>query len=159
MNPEETTVHLVEFVRSLGISVEFGETAPGTFLPGITIRDGILIVDRARLQWPGDIVHEAGHIAISPPSQRASMGGKIEVTPAEEMATLAWSYAAALAAGVPPEVVFHEGGYRKGGAQLVAQFASGQPPGGPGVPILQWYGMTSAFPNMTHWLRQTDEPG
>ena len=61
------------------------------------------------------------------------------------------------AAEIDPAIVFHEGGYKKGGEHLAAQYASGLPPGGPGVPILQWWGMTSAFPLMTHWIRQTED--
>ncbi len=159
MSDQETIARLADHARSLGVPVEFGEVPEGTsFLEGITVRDGNLIIDQARLPWPGDILHEAAHIATAPPGRRGSLNGKLTVTPAEEMAALAWSYAAAVAGGIDPLVVFHEGGYKKGGAQLAAQYASGLPPGGPGVPMLQWWGMTAAFPRMTHWIRQSEHP-
>lgn len=149
---------MTAFLEQRGIPFMFrGIEAPG-FLPGLQIEEGVLVIDRAKLSWPGDILHEAGHIALTPASRRNRLGGKLEVTPAEEMAALAWSYAAALEAGIDPAVVFHEGGYQSGSSQLLEAFTSGRPPGGPGVPMLQWYGMTTAFPRMTHWLRPGEDP-
>jgi hypothetical protein len=159
MSDQEMIDRLAGYSRSLGVAVEFGAVPEGaSSLAGIMVRDGTLVIDREGLPWPGDILHEAAHIATAPPSRRGALNGTLSVTPAEEMAALAWSYAAAVAAEIDPHVVFHEGGYRNGGAYLVAQYASGLPPGGPGVPMLQWWGMTSAFPHMTHWIRQTEDP-
>ncbi len=154
---DELIAKLAGFVQSAGIPVCMEAITGETFLAGLTIRDGSLVVDAARLDWPGDILHEAAHIALAPPSRRAATSGKLEVTPAEEMAALAWSYAAAVATGTDPAIVFHEGGYKKGGAQLISQYTSGLPPGGPGVPILQWYGMTTSFPGMGSWLRESED--
>jgi hypothetical protein len=154
---DELISKLTAFVQSAGVPVRLEPIGGDTFLPGLSIVDGTLVVDAVRLEWPGDILHEAAHIALTPPSRRAALEGKLTVTPAEEMAALAWSYAAAVAAEIDPAIVFHEGGYKKGGEQLAAQYASGLPPGGPGVPMLQWWGLTSAFPVMTHWIRQTED--
>jgi hypothetical protein len=155
---EELIQKLTGWVENAGVPVRFEALTEDTFLPGLTIEGGALVVDRERLTWPGDILHEAAHIATTPPSRRGSLGGKLSVTPAEEMAALAWSYAASADLGIDPAIVFHEGGYKKGGQQLIAQYTSGLPPGGPGAPMLQWWGMTSAFPRMTHWIRQTEDP-
>ncbi len=155
---DELIAKLESWVQNAGVPVRRAELPDGTFLQGLAIENATLFIDPARLEWPGDILHEAAHIALTPPSRRANIGGKLDVTPAEEMAALAWSYAAAIAAGIDPLVVFHEGGYKKGGAHLAAQYASGLPPGGPGVPMLQWWGMTTAFPRMTHWIRQNEDP-
>ncbi len=149
---------MTAFLTELGVTCRYGSLEEPGFLPGVSIVEGGLVIDPDKLTWPGDVLHEAAHIALAPPSRRPALGGKLEVTPAEEMAALAWSYAAAVGAEVDPAVVFHEGGYRKGGAQLVEQFASGLPPGGPGVPMLQWYGMTRSFPHMEHWLRASEDP-
>lgn len=155
---EELVQKLVEFVRGVGIPVFLRELEGKTFLPGLIIENGSVVIDEAKLVWPGDILHEAGHIAVTPPSRRGSLGGKIVGSPAEEMAAMAWSYAALVSLGLDPAVVFHEGGYKKGGAQLIEQFSSGRPPGGPGVPMLQWYGMTTGFPQMNSWLREGEDP-
>jgi hypothetical protein len=44
------------------------------------------------------------------------MAGKLESTPGEEMAAIAWSYAACVHLGLEPTVVFHSDGY-KGGSE------------------------------------------
>lgn len=74
---------------------------------------------------------------------------------------MAWSYAAAVRLGLDPAVVFHEGGYRGGAANLIASFTSS---GAIGLPMLQWVGMAlderqararglPAYPAMLCWLR------
>jgi hypothetical protein len=150
---EELIAKMEAWLNGIGVPVRHGALAEAGFLPGLAIENGALVVDAAGLEWPGDMLHEAAHIALTPSERRGTVDGKLDVPPAEEMAAIAWSYAASLALGMDPGVVFHEGGYKKGGAALLAQFASGQPPGGPGVPILQWWGMTQNFPEMTLWLR------
>ena len=154
---EELVVQLTGWVQGVGVPVRVEAIAGDTFLPGLTIENGALVVDPARLEWPGDILHEAAHIALTPPSRRPVVGGKLTVTPAEEMAALAWSYAAAVGAGIDPAIVFHEGGYKNGGANLIAHYVSGLPPGGPGVPMLQWWGLTNSFPRMNAWIRLTED--
>ena len=155
---EELINKLIGFVQTKGVPVRREPIEAQTFVPGVLVSNGTLLVDVHRLEWPGDIFHEAAHIALTPPSRRPSASGNLAVTPAQEMAALAWSYAAAVSAEIDPAIVFHEGGYKQGGAQLLAQYASGLPPGGPGVPMLQWYGMTSAYPRMNRWLRETEDP-
>jgi hypothetical protein len=155
---EQVIDRITGFLDQIGIPWTHATLGDGEFLPGVRIENGMIQFDQDQLKWPGDLLHEAGHIAISPPSLRATLGGKLEATPAEEMAALAWSFAAAVACGIEPAVVFHEGGYKKGGEQLIAQYSSGLPPGGPGVPMLQWYGMTTGFPQMNSWLRETENP-
>jgi hypothetical protein len=149
---------MTAFLAERGIICRTETLAEPGFLPGLSIADGVLMIDPAQLQWPGDVLHEAAHIALAPPSRRAMLQGKLSISPAEEMAALAWSYAAAVAAEIDPLVIFHEGGYKNGGAELAELYASGLPPGGPGVPMLQWWGMTTAFPQMKVWLRETEDP-
>ncbi len=79
--------------------------------------------------------------------------------PGEEMAAIAWSWAAAKAIGLAPEILFHDD-YRAGGPNLIENFSSGRDVG---VPMLVWFGMTggwkpreqgrAAFPLMDRWLR------
>ena len=56
----------VDFIQSIGISVLFREIPEKSFLPGISIKAGEIIVDPEKLKYPGDILHEAGHIAVVP---------------------------------------------------------------------------------------------
>lgn len=151
----DITARITAFLDRIGIPWEKVELEEETLLPGIRAEAGVLKFDPARLQWPGDLLHEAAHIALAAPSQRAGFCSRPKDPPAEEMAALAWSYAAALEAGVPPEIVFHEGGYEGGGAQLIEQYGTG---GGYGVPMLQWYRMTHRFPHLHSWLREVEDP-
>lgn len=149
---------IVTFLREIGLEVEFGTVSTGDFLPGIQmIRNG-LRVDRARLLYPGDLLHEGGHLAVMAPSDRLSPS-PATADAAEEMGALAWSYAAALHIGIDPCIVFHEYGYRGQAAQLLHDFANGK---AVGLPYLWWIGMTtqpqpkepSIYPRMLHWLRE-----
>jgi hypothetical protein len=154
---EQSTVTdlITGFLNRIGIPWAQATLTEEEFIPGIRLEGGVLKFDPDHLRWPGDLLHEAGHVAVSPPSQRALLDGKLQVAPADEMAALAWSFAAAVECGIEPTVVFHEGGYKSGGAQLAAQFSTGN---GVGVPMLRWYRMTTDFPRMTSWLREVEDP-
>lgn len=149
---------LVAFVEGVGIEVVALDMPEPTFLPGLDIRNGALCIDEARLSFPGDILHEAGHIAVADEKRRAAPTFK--PTKAEEMAAIAWSYAAVTHLGLPSELVFHDEGYQGGGGNLVAAFDEGN---GPGIPYLGWLGMTTdpnipdadahrCFPKMDRWI-------
>ncbi|MEA3062829.1 MAG: hypothetical protein QOJ94_2610 [Sphingomonadales bacterium] len=127
------------------------EPAGDGLLPGLTVRDGGIVADPERLLYPGDLLHEAGHIAVTEPARRPTLS-QVSDDPGEEMAAIAWSWAAAAELGLDPEVVFHADGYRGGSATIIEAFASRR---GFGVPLLACWGMTeeSLFPRMIRWLR------
>ena len=150
---------LVAFVREVGIPVTFAEV-DRSVLPGVTIVDGGLEVDRSRLAWPGDLLHDAGHIAVTDPALRPTLND-LPDDAGEEMAAMAWSYAAACALAIDPAIVFHAAGYRDHGAVIIRNYADG---GILGQPLLRYWGMTSdpqfsaadgraPFPAMARWLR------
>lgn len=155
---------IVEAVRAIGISVRYGTVPDGPFLHGVLIDRGALLVDEDRLQFPGDVLHEAGHIAMLPPAERPQVIGTLPADGGQEMATLAWSYAMAIAFGLPLEVVFHDR-FKAGGRWLRDAFSTGQCLG---TPLLQCWGMTRIpgapshfdhlplFPQMAKWLRDGD---
>ena len=142
---------IADFLGSIGIRIEVGPIDGATFLPGMAIASGCLQVDPAIEAWPGDLLHEAGHIAVAEPAARAAL---TQPSPdgGEEMAAIAWSVAAAQACAVRLDVLFHAEGYKGDAEWLHAEFAAGQPFG---VPLLVWYGLTSAadYPQMARWLR------
>ncbi|TGE25563.1 hypothetical protein E5K00_10355 [Hymenobacter aquaticus] len=149
---------LLTFVRAIGLEVrEASLEGQKTFLPGLLIDRGALVVDRQRLLYPGDILHEAGHIAVTPAAERPRLLDNVTENHPEkegdEMAVLCWSYAASRALDLPPEVVFHPHGYKNESQWLIDNFQSGQ---NIGLPLLVWMGLTTtdAFPRMTRWLRQ-----
>ncbi len=153
---------LAAFLDGIGLAVRSGEIPEKTFLPGIAILNGVLTFDEAKLLYPGDLLHEAGHLAILAPADRQSACGHIGDDGGMEMAAIAWSYAAARHLGIPPETVFHDAGYRGGAGALVENFNAGR---GVGVPMLEWMGLAAgdklarclglqAYPAMLRWLRE-----
>lgn len=162
----EYTHRIISFLREIGIDVREGQCSEKPFMPGVGVENGVLMVDRSTLLYPGDLLHEAGHLAIMPPDRRSKAAGNIGSNLGEEIAAQAWSYAAALAADIPLEIVFHDNGYHGAGPWLRELFASGATPG---VPLLVWYGMThfpgtetagdaAVFPKLSTWLRTTPHP-
>lgn len=150
---------IVAFLTEIGIGVRHGEVRGG-FLPGVTVERGDVVFDLDRLAHVGDLVHEAGHVAVTAPEQR-SQSTLIDPDPGLEMAAIAWSWAALRAMNLPPEVVFHERGYKGGSRAIIEAFETGP---AFGVPILEWLGMTKTqrhavaagvppFPHMLRWLR------
>ncbi len=156
---------IVDFLRDIGLPVAEAALPGDTFLPGIAIRDGGLIVDPDRLRWPGDLLHEAGHLAVLPPALRAQASDDLaeeqDVPHAGETEAMAWAWAAVHAIGLPPEVLMHEGGYHGQSAAVLQMYAVGVVPGLRG---LCESGMTAArgftpepvgiqYPQMLRWLR------
>jgi hypothetical protein len=148
---------IATFLRAIGIPVTAADL-PESFLPGLTIDRGGLLVDESRLEYPGDLLHEAGHIAVAPAAVRPLVSGSLDDVPGLDTATLEWaaipwSYAAALAAEVDPALVFHEGGYHGHSAGLLSNFRLGVPIG---LHLLVDAGMTTPemYPQMLRWLRE-----
>lgn len=160
------TTSIIHFLRSISIEVREKRLWRKTILPGIKIDHGALIVDRRKLAYPGDLLHEAGHLAVAPPSRRSLLHVTTGNDAAEEMMALAWSYAAAVHLRLDPAIVFHSGGYKGQSDALMKSFMQGT---GVGVPTLQWIGLTAygdrakelaiePFPHMIRWLREIETP-
>jgi hypothetical protein len=154
---------ILSFFTRIGLPAERGEVGLDSFLPGLTIRAGVLIFDAALLAHPGDLLHEAGHLAMMEPAVRRTCSGDVGDDAGLEMGAIAWSYAATIELGLPPETVFHAAGYKSGGSSIIDNFSQGRYVG---VPILQWLGMTTErtartppdavgpfYPAMQKWLR------
>jgi ribosomal protein S18 acetylase RimI-like enzyme len=150
---------LAAFLSEVGLTVEFASVPPDSFLPGLALIPNGLRVDRNALLYPGDMLHEAGHLAVMAPEDRAGSPSSHAADPASEMAAIAWSWAAAAHLGIPPELVIHDAGYKGMAPQIRNDFASGK---FIGFPILAWLGLTtpatpeqpSIYPRMLRWLRE-----
>jgi hypothetical protein len=155
----------VSFLRDIGIPVHFRPITADCFLPGISIVNGEIVVDMDKLKYPGDILHEAGHIAVVPAKDRSTLNEQTiiqrEQREAEEMMVIAWSYAACVYLGIDASFVFHSEGYKGGGSSIADNFKNGNYFG---VPMLQWVGMAlekkneaepgkPVYPVMMQWLR------
>lgn len=149
-----------DFLEEIGIEMRAGAVPADSFLPGVTIVAGEIVYDLQGLLYPGDILHEAGHIAVSNAAERPMLNGNVaEVNSgksAEEQAVLLWTWAAIQKIGIPPEVVFHEHGYKDESESLIENFSEGNYVG---LNLLVWMGMTEnptqtkGFPQMKEWLR------
>lgn len=151
---------IFQFFDEISISYNFTKIETETFLPGIKIKNGSLQIDMEKLKYPGDLLHEAGHIAVSSSTERESLNDNVVENSSEkageELAVLLWSFAAARKIGLPSEIVFHEDGYKNEAKWLKEQFESEKYIG---LPLLQWMNMTdsegeNAFPKMRTWLRE-----
>ncbi|WP_175635513.1 hypothetical protein [Pedobacter ghigonis] len=154
---------ILSFLDRIGLLYKLTEIDGQTFLPGLKLSEGILILDINKLLYPGDILHEAGHLACMPPEIRQGMSDDLvpsDLHQGGEMMAIAWSYAACIHLNIDPIVVFHENGYQSGGKNIIENFQQGS---FMGVPLLQWCGMTfdniqaeknqaQPFPYMQSWL-------
>jgi hypothetical protein len=151
---------IITFLREIGLTVRYTALDDTTFLPGLHLEPGGLVVDPAKLKYPGDLLHEAGHLAVMLPERRSSTGQNTGDDMGDEIGAQCWSYAAAVHLGLPPQVVFHPDGYKGSADTLIANYGAGIV----GVPLLQWMGLTldaqraaaegkAPYPAMQHWLR------
>jgi len=159
MFADPLTERLAAFVRDSGLPLRAAALPADTLLPGLDIRDGAIVVDEARLAHPGDILHEAGHLAVTDPAERSVP--RLSPSAGDEMASIAWSYAALRHLGLDPAIVFHPDGYKGGSAAIIENFGAGLYFG---VPLLQLYAMSyeprraaekgvPPFPHMLRWVR------
>jgi hypothetical protein len=125
---------IVEFLNRVGIPTTLGPFGREGFLPGVSVWDGGLRVDPSHLVAAGDLLHEAGHMAVVPAALRRRLGNdlqrSLDAAAAEigfegpvlefigrlgEPMAIAWSYAALRKAGLPVECVFFPGSYNLNG--------------------------------------------
>ena len=160
----EPTRSIAAFLRGIGLSIATGNVDDHSFLPGIEVVCGGLVVDESKLKYPGDLLHEAGHLAMTEAASRPHLSGQVETPDANadviESAAMCWSYAACLHLDLDPGVVFHEHGYHGRAQSLINNFQLGI---FPGLHVLISAGMTQtglqadsesrSFPAMKKWLR------
>lgn len=149
---DPTAAKIAAFITGIGIPIRKGELSATTFLPGIDVAHGGLLVDEPRMLYCGDMLHETGHLAVLTPEARNVERPDLSGDGSAEMAAIAWSWAAAMHLDIDPRIVFHDHGYGGdgGGAAIVDNFRANR---FFGVPVLQWMGMTIHYPKMCKWLR------
>ncbi|SRR6266446_7316348 len=123
------TRKIADFLKEIGIEVCSVNLDVPTFQPGILVENGIILADESKLTYPGDLLHEAGHLAMASASLRPSLSGEVTIPNVRmetvEIQTIAWSYAAMVHLGLDPKVVFHEGGYGVESERLLFNFSNG----------------------------------
>jgi hypothetical protein len=155
----------VNFLNSIGIKTIYRKIEADSFLPGLLLENGNIIIDKDTLEHAGDILHEAGHLAVVSTAHRPRLTAKNMIKrtnrEGEEMMAIAWSYAVCMHLEVDPFFVFHEQGYRGGSEQIVDSCSKNDYMG---LLMLQAIGMTtdgkqalsepvSPYPHMIKWLR------
>lgn len=163
---ENLTRDIISFLNFAGVKYVLAPINGPSFLPGLKMQEGVLIIDVDKLLYPGDILHEAGHLATASPDVRITMTDNLpdcDIHLSGEMMAMSWSYAACIYIGIPPDVVFHPYGYRGGSETLLRNYAEERYIA---LPMLEWTGMAydkkkaaelnvQAFPSMIKWLRET----
>ncbi|TSJ39073.1 hypothetical protein [Fluviicola chungangensis] len=157
--PQQKIIH---FLQQIGIPVIETELPDNCFLPGLAIERNAILMDPQRMKFPGDLLHEAGHLAVTEEKLRPLIGTE-EMDPGwpsdgDELAAILWSYAALRYLELEPEVVFHPEGYKNESEWLIKQFANENYIG---LPLLEWMGFchsfekegVAPFPHMVKWLR------
>lgn len=155
----------IVFLKEIGINVIEKNLDDTTFLPGLALGPNCLYIDYEKLKYPGDILHEAGHLAVTTPQERIQIGtekmAKDWPTQGEEIAAMLWSFAACNYLELPLDFVFHAGGYKDSSNWMIDNFNSGNYIG---LPFLEWTQMAlstekateqnkPAFPKMLKWMR------
>ncbi|QQT25041.1 hypothetical protein [Sphingobacterium spiritivorum] len=165
---QEETIRVINFLNEIGIPVLEQKNKQESFLPGIYIDKGRLLIDRTKLLHPGDILHEAGHIAVmSAEERRLSSGDLFEhidknALEGYELSAIAWSYAACAFLNLPASFVFHDKGYKGDADMLIENFEQGNYLF---TPLLQYYGLcyeiknavlhqVAPYPHMLKWIRE-----
>ncbi|MFB9080537.1 hypothetical protein ACFFLS_20600 [Flavobacterium procerum] len=154
----------LKFIQEIGIEIT-EKKLDNSFLPGLDLGPNCIYIDYDKLLYPGDILHEAGHLAVTSSNMRNLIGtDKIDKnwpTAGEEMAAILWSFAACNYLELPLEFVFHPAGYKNDSDWLIANFSSETYIG---LPFLEWIGLAlgkeralkenkNAFPVMQKWIR------
>lgn len=147
---------IVNFLRSIRIKVFEKELSNDTFLPGLSVSGNTILMDLEKLKYPGDLLHEAGHIAVTDEKNRPLIGTS-EIsdnwpTDGDEIAAILWSYAASYHLELDLEIVFHPHGYKNDSEWLIEQFKNKNYIG---LPLLEWMSLCNKeeFPIMKKWLR------
>jgi len=151
------------FLRSIGIDMRAAPVDVPTLFPGSLIDRGSLVIDESKLVAPGDALHEAAHIALSPPERRGlDFAFMDDATGGEELTTIAWCWAALLKLDIEPEDIFHGTAYKRGDSTSIIEAA--RKGVYIGFPLLQFWEMAfdaanarlrgvDPFPHMVRWVR------
>lgn len=158
-------IKVINFLDKIGIRIIEQKSNETCFLSGLSIGPNVIYIDYERLLHPGDLLHEAGHLAVTVSEERMLIGTdkmpKEWPTQGDEIAAMLWSYAALVYLELPIEYVFHSDGYKGQSAWLIDNYTSYNYMG---LPLLEWMGLTYSkekaeimgvlpFPNMIQWIR------
>jgi hypothetical protein len=163
-NNLETRI-VLEFLEKIGIQIIKKKLDSTTFLPGLDLGSNCIYIDFDELKYPGDLLHEAGHLAVTDGETRKTIKTNAVnsewPTQGEEIAAILWSYAALTHLNLAPSFVFHSNGYKGNSEWFISNFTNANYIG---LPFLEWAGLAlsdkraqlenkEAFPVMQKWIR------
>lgn len=61
------------FLQTANFPVSVAPISGKTFVPGLAIVEGSILIDPDTESFPGDLLHEAGHIAVCAPELRSKL--------------------------------------------------------------------------------------
>ncbi|WP_240224555.1 hypothetical protein [Rheinheimera hassiensis] len=132
---------VIEFINSIGIETKEHKGAAG-FIPGVLIEEGRLLYD-LEIASIADLLHEAGHLAITPLEYRSYMSkglmaglkfmlDSIErefiepdsplfraIIQCSDTEATAWAYAAGVHLGLPPNKIIDSASYDGTGDEIL----------------------------------------
>jgi hypothetical protein len=133
----------LSFLNDIGIAIFEKELDETTFLPVLCLGPNCIFVDFEKLLYPGDILHEAGHLAVTKASERELVGTdalpKDWPTQRDEIGAILWSYAVICHLELPIEFVFYPNGYKNNSDWFISNFSNRNHIG---LPFLEWAGLT-----------------
>lgn len=171
---------VVSWLRTQGFVVREGTRFSQTFNHGIWIEDGELVYD-ADEAHPGDLLHDAGHLAVLPECVRSRIaGGDIEdsllplirdymekhpqavafpedpaaraLLQSSDLEVIAWAWAAALAAGVNPRLTCANGFPNEGDVDAtVVGLKARNHPGIEGLLLSGFVSSPAQYPRLNFW--------
>lgn len=159
------TTRVLDFLKKIGIQIIEKKLDSTTFLPGLALGSNCIYVDFDNLKYPGDLLHEAGHLAVTDGETRKNINSNDAntewPTQGEEIAAILWSYAALTHLNLNPSFVFHSNGYKGNSDWFISNFTNANYIG---LPFLEWAGLAlgenkaqkegkEAFPVMQKWIR------
>jgi hypothetical protein len=153
-NQQDILECIINFLNSIKIMVVEKKLSDDTFLPELSIKGSTILMDLDKLKYPGDFLHEAGHIATTEERVRQFIGTEnIESnwpTDGDEIAAIIWSYAATYHLNLDLKIVFHPNGYKNESEWLIEQFTNKNYIG---LPLLEWMSLCNKdeFPKMKKW--------
>lgn len=184
LRPQDADIGLAAtWLLSIGLQLQWVKDVPkDCFVPGIKLVNGMLLVHK-ETAFVGDLLHEAGHIAICPGKLRDHLSGDLDKIPGwEELIqenlqsddaqlqqailqmgedeVIAWSYAAAIAAGIQPEFAVQrivgldfDGNSERIGYDTHLGLSMGMHFGVNGLRAAGFLNNTKDCPRLTRWMQ------
>lgn len=174
--PNNSIQQAIIFLKGIGFNTERGEVTANSFVPNITIKNGEIVYNEEALV--GDMLHEAGHLAILPAKYRsicqanvgrsvaeiwkhADAAGELEVDSpmyraliqASDPEATAWAWAAGKEIGIAEEEIIPDFQYQGTGEEIRSMLSARCYLGINGLRAAGMLDSVKTFPKLTRWVQ------